>query len=563
MSHPAAPSRPPVAPRECFERYADPAPSARAPIVLIRPPAAFSAKAYSTPIIMPIGIAYLAAVLERAGYPVQLLDCATEALDRIRLSANGRYKVQGLSAEEAVERIPVDAPILGVSVMFTQEWPLIRAFVARLRESFPNARIVLGGEMVTALPEHTLRDCPQADYLVLGEGEIPFLRLCHAIRSDGPVEDIPGIAHRDGEGIHLHGLAPRASDIGDYPWPAWHLLPVESYFTPNFTLGLSRGRNMGVLATRGCPYSCTFCSSPSMWTTRYVMRDPEDVLDEIEHDIRTYGANCIDFYDLTAIVRKDWILRFCRRMEERGIRVEWQLPTGTRSEALDEESLQWLKRSGCSFVVYAPESGSAETLTRVKKKISLDRLTRSVLAAKKCGITVKLNLIVGFPFERRRDVLKTVAYALRLAWRGVDDCNLSSFSPYPGSELFREMVANGQIPVVDDDFFESLITQFDFTAPKSYCRSIGRIELSLYRIAGMALFYLLGHLRHPGRLVRFLRTVRSEGAVASSLLEQRVSDMLRRLRTSRRGDGGSPTVAAGMPVGTPLASPRGAVRSGD
>lgn len=547
----------PAASPDCFRRYADPTPSARAPIVLIRPPAAFSAKAYSTPIIMPIGIAYLAAVLERAGYPVQLLDCATEALDRIRLSENGRYKIQGLSAEETVARIPPEAPILGVSVMFSQEWPLIRGFVRRLRESFPNARIVLGGEMVTALPEHTLRDCPEADYLVLGEGEIPFLRLCHAIRSGEPVADIPGVAHRDGEAIHIHGPAPRALDIGEFPRPAWHLLPVESYFTPFFTLGLSRGRNIGVLATRGCPYSCTFCSSPSMWTTRYVMRDPEDVLDEIEHDIRTYGANCIDFYDLTAIVRKDWIVRFCRRMEERGIRVEWQLPTGTRSEALDEESLHWLKRTGCSFIVYAPESGSLETLSRVKKKVSLDRLTRSVLAAKKCGITVKLNLIVGFPFERRRDVLRTIAYALRLSWRGVDDCNLSSFSPYPGSELFREMVASGQIPAVDDEFFESLITQFDFTAPKSYCLRIGRIELSLYRIVGMVLFYAVAHLRYPGRLRRFARTVRSEGAVASSLLEQRVSDMLRRIRASRRGEEG----AAPVPAAASLASPDGGIPS--
>ena len=95
-----------------------------------------------------------------------------------------------------------------------------------------------------------------------------------------------------------------------------------------------------------------------MWTTRYIMRDPIDVADEFEQLVKVYGANNIDFVDLTAIVRKDWTLRFCAELKRRKLTVPWQLPSGTRSEALDEEVLQYLYDTGCRLVNFAPERAS-------------------------------------------------------------------------------------------------------------------------------------------------------------------------------------------------------------
>jgi len=513
---------------DLFQTYRNPFPEMDATIVLIRPPIAFSAKAYSTPLTMPIGVAYLAAALEKARYQVQLIDCVGEAIDRIVRLPGSRYKIQGLDVEGAIKRISPSASIIGISVMFSQEWPLIRRFVTRLHEAFPSARLVLGGEAVTALPEYTLKDCPVVDCLVLGEGEIAFLQLCHAILSGRPYDDIAGLAFkRKGEFVS-NGLAPRWGQLKEIPWPAWHLLPIQSYFMPNFTMGISKGKNIGILATRGCPYTCTFCSNPSMWTTRYVMREPDDVLDEIEYYVRSYGANSIDFYDLTAIVKKEWILEFCRKMLSRGIRVAWQLPSGTRSEALDEEVLELLHRAGCAFLVYAPESGSSATLHAVKKRLQLEKITRSILTAKRYQMVVKINLIIGFPFERRREMLKTVLFALKMAWRGVDDCNITTFTPYPGSELFREMVATGQIPVINDAYFESLMTQFDLTLPKAYCRHVGGLEILGYRILGLMGFYLLTYLRRPRKLWLLIKSVPFKKLEPHSLFEQRISDLLRR-----------------------------------
>ena len=120
---------------------------------------------------------------------------------------------------------------------------------------------------------------------------------------------------------------------------------------------------MPILATRGCPYQCTFCSSPTMWTTRYIMRNPKDIVDEIEWLVKKYDANDFEFFDLTAIIKKSWMLAFCKELRERKIgNITWQLPVGTRSEALDKETLQAIYDSGCAYICYAPESGSEKSL---------------------------------------------------------------------------------------------------------------------------------------------------------------------------------------------------------
>ena len=140
-------------------------------------------------------------------------------------------------------------------------------------------------------------------------------------------------------------------------------------------MGISSGRNMPILGTRGCPYQCTFCSNPTMWTTRYTMRDPKDVVDEVESLVKNHAARSIEFFDLTAIVKKDWIIAFCNELKARKLNVSWQLPSGTRSEALDDETLLAIYETNCRLLVYAPESGSPETLRIIKKNLKLDRLT--------------------------------------------------------------------------------------------------------------------------------------------------------------------------------------------
>src|SRR5688572_2977952 len=258
----------------------------------------------------PIGLAYLAAAARAAGHDVTVIDAVGEAPTKSTLLEDDRLSVRGLTADEIVERVPADTDVLGVSCMFSQDWPYVKRVLRALRARFPRTLIVVGGEHVTALPEVVLEEV--VDYCVVGEGEETLVELLDAIRDGRPLAEVPGLVTRDAEAA-VTRTAPRArvADVDSLPLPAWDLFPIEAYLGAGYGFGVDRGRGMPILATRGCPYRCTFCSSPTMWTTRWSARDPANVLDEIRGYIDRYGATNFDFYDLTAIIKREWIITFC------------------------------------------------------------------------------------------------------------------------------------------------------------------------------------------------------------------------------------------------------------
>ena len=522
----------PLKPRDFFDLYANPDPGNPRVITLIKPSVIFSKNSYSVPLSMPIGLAYIAAVLEKAKYTVKLLDCPGSAPRQIQHTADGRFNVRGLTEDEAIARIDPRTDVIGVTIMFSQEWPYVRGLINKIRAAFPFATIVAGGEHVTAMPDYTLNNCRAIDYLVCGEGEAAMLEFVHKLRSGQPVRGIKGLSWREEGNATVHtGSSPRLTNIEQMPWPAWHLIDLEAYFQPFFTMGIGYGRNIAMTATRGCPYQCTFCSNPTMWTTRYMMRAVKDVVDEIEFNIKTYSVNSIDFYDLTAIVKRDWILDFTAELKRRKLNIVWQLPSGTRSEALDDQVVRALAETGCGFLVFAPESGSVRVLNLIKKRINLVNMVDSIRAAICCGIVVKINFVIGFPEEKRSDIFKTLAFAWKLAWMKANDCNISTFSPYPGSELFESLSREGGLGKITDSYFESLITQFDFTIAKTVCKYVGTLEMLLYRFFGMSLFYILSYVRCPDRLGRLVKCLfQKKPFRPKSLFEQRVYDFLQRKR---------------------------------
>lgn len=520
--------------KSCFEAYAAPL-GDHSLIQILRPFAVLSKNTYSAPVTLPIGPAYLAAVLEKAGYNVSIIDAVGEDIYRITRSQCNRFNFQGILTKEIINRLDPHVRVLGISMMFSQEWCEHRDLIRAIRVARPSVIIVAGGEHPTSVPEYTLRDCPEVDYVIEGEGELAFLELCHAILCRKPTDQIGGVSFIDRDGRYVrNGLSRRIMSVDELPRPAWHLCSVDNYFVENWTMGIAMGRNMPILATRGCPYQCTFCSNPTMWTTRYLMRPARDVVDEIEQLIKQYRANSIDFFDLTAIVKKEWIVEFCQILREQNVQTIWQLPSGTRSEALDEQTLRMIYETGCRYLVYAPESGSAETLRIIKKKLHLSRLVESIRIALSIGHVVKVNLIIGFPHERLINVLQTLLFAGRMAVMGCHDCNIAIFTPYPGSELYRVLRQNGTIPEPNDDYFRSLILQFDFTVSTSYTPHLRGWQLVTCRTVGSALFYLLSYSLRPVRILRVLRLIFSAHFQPSNLFEQRVSDALARYRFTKR-----------------------------
>src|SRR5262249_9511636 len=161
------------------------------------------------------------------------------------------------------------------------------------RVAFPRVPIFIGGEHATATWTYLLEQCPDVTLCVLGEGEETAVDVADWIAGQRSLADIPGIAfRRDGLPHRTDRRTPR-HDLEQVPRPAWHLFPLENYLSNGYGHGVNRGRSLPMLATRGCPYQCTFCSSPEMWTTRYYVRPVSSVVDEIADYVERYRISNI------------------------------------------------------------------------------------------------------------------------------------------------------------------------------------------------------------------------------------------------------------------------------
>lgn len=504
---------------------------------LIRPPSVVGRYALTLNGTPPLSLAYLAGSLSAAGHDVQVIDAVGEALHAMHPGYRADILINGLAVPEIVERIRPDTRFVGISCLFSHEWPLVRQLIAAVAARLPGVPIVLGGEHATAVPELCLEEAPMLTACALGEGEETIVELVAASAGESAravaaaLATVAGLVVRGPDGPMRTAPRARIRDVDAIPAPRWDLTPIARYLDGGFSFGVDRGRTMPLLATRGCPYSCTFCSSPKMWTTRYTTRSPAKVVDEIAEFVHRYRAENIDFYDLTAIIERDWILEFCRELDARQLRITWQLPSGTRSEALDAETLRAMYASGCRNVSYAPESGSPRTLRAIKKKVKLDRLEASMRAAVRAGLNVKANILIGFPDEGVADVRATLRFVLRMARIGVHDASVWTFSPYPGSELFDDLRAAGKLPRLDDDYYAALLSYSDVSGATSYAAALDSKRLQRYRLAGLLLFYGASYLTHPVRPLRSLYNIATRRY--ESRMEMSFGNLVRRLATAR------------------------------
>jgi radical SAM superfamily enzyme YgiQ (UPF0313 family) len=473
-------------------------------ITLVQPPGLMAVDNYSTITQPPLGIAYLAAYARQHGHEVSVVDAVGEGVTRIRPWPKREKRMfQGLSFPEIVARVPADTEVLGVSCMFTHAWPMVRELILELARAFPQARLIAGGEHVTSMHATVMAETP-VEACVLGEGELTFIELLNAMKGGADLSAVPGLALRgpDGRAVKTAKRA-RIADPDALPWPAWDLLDPMAYLEGESFMGPQAGRSIPMLATRGCPFRCTFCSSPQMWTQVWKARDPKKVADEMEHYMKAYGANDFQFQDLTAIVRKDWIISFCRELINRGLGITWSLPVGTRSEAIDGEVPALLIASGCHHVTYAPESGSEEILKSIEKKVHLDHLERSALDSLAAGMKVCLFLIIGFPQESLEDIKKTLRFIRRMARIGVHEVAVSTFVPLPGTQLFDE---TGKIVpiVVDDEYCHWMAAATSLWTVRSWNPRFSDRRLLWLKFCAFFQFYALSYLHHPGRLWRLL-----------------------------------------------------------
>jgi anaerobic magnesium-protoporphyrin IX monomethyl ester cyclase len=454
-------------------------------ITLIRPPAIEAFRFTTTSITPPLGLAYIAAALEKASYPVRVIDAVAEApTTHVRYF---RGYCVGLRLEDIVDRIPAESDIVGISVIFTHEWPVVARLARLIKDRFPEKRVILGGEHVTSLPEFCMLTSP-ADFLVVGEGEEGVVELLGALETGRPLAEVPGIVYRDGGDVIVNSRRNRATDIDSIPWPAWHLFRLDVYHRHRFVGGMySPHLTVPILATRGCPYQCTYCSAPNMWTPRWIPRNPKLLVDEIEQYVNAYGARNFPFQDLTAVIQKKWTVDFCREILDRGLEITWQFPTGTRSEAIDLEVARLMKQSGMISMAYAPESGSETTRQLIKKKMKTENLFASIDAAAAADLNVIAYLVIGFPHDRPEHLAENLPFIDRLVTRGVRDLAIGFYMALPGTELFHSLYDSGRVRL-DRAYFTHILDAQAIAPSQSYC-DLSRSRLFLWKWRMFFCFY--------------------------------------------------------------------------
>lgn len=411
-------------------------------ILLLTPPATTEIGRFlaETP---PLGLLYLAGYLEKNGYT----DLKVVDTDALRMTWQ---EVEELLKKEKPDLLG----ITGTSYIM----PVVLKTAKLARELLPEAIIVSGGFGPTIEPEKTLREFPgTTNFVVVGEGETTFLELIQRLeKGEKKFDDIKGLAYLENNKLITTPARGFIWDLDSIPWPAYHLLqPAFLDYYGMHAQYKEMGRpNAVMLASRGCPHRCAFCSLKSK---PYRARDPKKVVQEMRFYRDKYKIQSIQIYDDEFIglnpKQNEWIKELCEEIEKEGLHKELTfLVQGRCSEYVDLEILEKMKEAGFVWIWWGVESGSQKILDLIKKDIKVENVFKVFKLAKKAGIKSMMFIMVGFPGEIPADI-KLTANIIKKA--KPDQVRIHILSPYPGSELRDYLEKNNLLETTDCYKFDS------------------------------------------------------------------------------------------------------------
>ncbi len=375
----------------------------------------------------PLGLAYIAAVLEERGMGVEILDMVAENYGHDEL----RKKI--------LESIP---EVIGVTL--TTETRFNGFEVIRLaKETLPNAITIAGGPHITFTAYDSLSNIPELDIAVIGEGEYTILDLIDTLEQKDDLKSVKGIVFRKGR--RMVQTTPRSfiDNLDDLTFPARHLLPMEKYNTSLKVPEEGKLEATNILTSRGCPYNCIFCSSSKFWGRKCRLRSPLKVIDEIEHIMERYGVKAIIFDDDTFTINKKRVEKICDRIIERNLDISWKC--AVRVNSVNPFLLKKMNDAGCFSIEYGVESGSQKILDNINKGITLNQARNVKRWSKKLGILSRAFFIISFPNETTEDSKKTVKIMRELK---EENCNLgiNILKIYPGIGIEEIAKQKGVLP---------------------------------------------------------------------------------------------------------------------
>lgn len=399
----------------------------------------------------PLGLAYLAAYLEKAGYEVAILDCLAEGKDQIK--THGKFTRVGLSDKQIKKAIADFAPqVVGVSVMFTafaddafQVAKLVKAVDQKIV-------VVFGGAHVSIDLKAILRQ-KSVDIAVKGEGEVVFLNLIRAIEQSQDLGEILGIAYRKNGQVLQNPSMGFIKNLDELPFPARHLLPMDLYDEKDDHFILRRPLT-SMITSRGCPGHCVYCSIHAIWGHSWRGRSALNVIEEIEHLVKNYGIREIHFQDDSMSVDKRRMNALCDEMIKRKIDIKWATPNGIAHWMLDKDLLKKMKKAGCYRVTFGIESGNLEMRRWVGKPYSLGQAKELTGFANKIGLWTVATNIIGFPYETLEQINDTIQFAID---SDTDFALFFRLGPRPGTPVYEIFKKEGWLPKNEKELFSESV----------------------------------------------------------------------------------------------------------
>lgn len=365
----------------------------------------------------PLGLAYVAASLEKAGFQVKILDnyVLNKPLGEIKQT------VKQLNPE-----------IVGITCSSATYQECVET-VKAVKEALPSCKIVVGGWHPSYMPESMLQQ-PEIDYVVMGEGEYVMGAIVPLIlkgENDKAVS-IPGVAYRQADGIAVNPQR-FISDLDEVPFPARHLLPMHLYDRTIAFLGAKPVDTVNVV--RGCPYNCAYCETRKLWGHACRTFSPSRVVAELEHLASTYGTKGVYFVGDNFTIRKNETVKICELLRKNKLDLEWVCDT--RVDLVSRDLLRTMKNAGCRTVWFGVESGSPSILKKLNKGISLEQALRAFELCREEGLQTSCSFILGVPDETISDMEATLKFAKQL---NPDWCQFNIFIACPGSSLYEEVL---------------------------------------------------------------------------------------------------------------------------
>jgi anaerobic magnesium-protoporphyrin IX monomethyl ester cyclase len=388
----------------------------------------------------PLGLAYVAASLENAGFKVEIID---------------NYMLKKTVDYVKSEVRKLEPEIVGITCgSVTYQQCIITA--KAIKQVLPSCKIVVGGWHPSYMPETMLKHS-EIDYVIIGEGERAVVELVNSITKGADtstIAKIAGVACRYNGKIVKNSSLP-IDDLDDIPFPARHLLPMDLYLRKMEFLSANPVDTMNVI--RGCPYNCAFCDTKGLWGSKCRSFSPSRIVEEIDHLVNNYGTRGIYFIGDNFTINKKKTKEFCDLLKRSGLDVEWICDT--RVDLISRDLLREMRNAGCRTIWFGVESGSPHILKKLNKGVSIKQTVKTFKLCREEEIQISCSMMLGIPGETVDDLKATLNLAKKL---NPDWIHFNIFVAYPGSSLYDEVLKNGLYDRLEDFVAYVKTKEFDY-----------------------------------------------------------------------------------------------------